>query len=271
MQEIFNKAYKGFIDAVDSFANSSAGNASIPKKVEVVKSEAISVPDYAYPCDNYINTVLENGLIRKTLRAIATKYYGHQIEEVTQNGSKLSERNYPCLFANYQDCCKTLNISNPPKVFITSRLTGINALSVEIEKEPIVMLSYMSVIGLNDLEQKFLLGHELGHIQFGHMLAHTVQGLLSDLNKRTELLGPIVTDLIDIPLNRMYRTSEFTADRAGFLCCKDMCTIRILFKRLEHDTPVNAFNQYKELSDAYPCISTRLGQLSKYSSQIKQL
>ena len=249
--------------AIDSFANSSAGEPVKPKRIEVAKPA--SIPDYAYPCDNYMDSVLENKLTRQTLRAIATKYYGQQIEEVTKNGSKLTEKNYPRLNANFQDCCMTLNVMNPPKVFVTSRLTGINALSVEIEKEPIVMLSYMSVIGLNDLEQKFLLGHELGHIQFGHMLAHTVQGFLNDLNKRVELLGPIVTDLVDVPLNRWYRTSEFTADRAGFLCCKDMSTIRTLFKRLEHENPVSAFNQYKELSDAYPRMSTRLAQLSKYA------
>ena len=266
MQEILNKAYKGFMGVVDSFANSSAGEPAKPKKQEVVKP--VSKPDYAYSCDNYIDSILENKLTRQTLRAIATKYYGHQIEEVTQNGSKLSERNYPRLFANFQDCCNTLNISNPPKVFVTSRLTGINALSVEIEKEPIVMLSFMSVVGLNDLEQKFLLGHELGHIQLGHMLAHTVQGLLNDLNQRVELLGPIVTDLIDVPLNRWYRTSEFTADRAGYLCCKNMNTIKNLFKRLEYDASFNAFNQYKELSDAYPRMSIRLGQLSNYSLMI---
>lgn len=269
MQEALNKAYKRFMVVVDSFANSSAGEPAKPKKPDVVKP--VPKPDYAYSCDNYIDSILENKLTRQTLRTIANKYYGHQIEEVIQNGSKLSERNYPRLLANYQDCCTTLNISNPPKVFVTSRLIGINALSVEIKKEPIVMLSYISVIGLNDLEQKFLLGHELGHIQFGHMLAHTVQGLLNDLNQRVELLGPIVTDLIDVPLNRWYRTSEFTADRAGYLCCKNMNTIRNLFKRLEYDAPVSAFNQYKELSDAYPRMSERLGQLSKYSSQIKQL
>ena len=263
MQEILNKAYKGFMGVVDSFANSSAGEPAKSKKIEAVKPA--SIPDYAYPCDNYIDSVLENKLTRQTLRAIATKYYGQQIEEVTQNGSELTEKNYPRLFANFQDCCKTLNVTNPPKVFVTSRLMGINALSVEIEKEPIIMLSYISVIGLNDLEQKFLLGHELGHIQFGHMLAHTVQGLLNDLNKRVELLGPIVTDLIDVPLNRWYRTSEFTADRAGFLCCNDMGTIRQLFSRLEQDVPVNAFEQFKEFSSAYPRIATRLARLLQYS------
>lgn len=252
------------MDAVDNFANSSAGKVSKQKDVEEAESSYVPVPDYAYPCDNYIETILDNKLTRQTLRAIANKYYGRQIGEITHNGTKLTENNYPHLFDNYIDCCISLNVINPPKVFITSCLSGINALSVEIDKEPIVMLSYMSVIGLNDLEQKFLLGHELGHIQFGHMIIHTVQGLLDDINKRVELLGPIVTDLIDVPLNLWYRTSEFTADRAGYLCCKDMNSIRNIFKRLEHDAPINAFNQYKELSNAYPRISKRLEELSLF-------
>ena len=76
MQEILNKAYKGFMGVVDRFANSSAGEPAKPKKIEVVKPTPI--PDYAYPCDNYIDSVLENKLTRQTLRAIATKYYGQQ-------------------------------------------------------------------------------------------------------------------------------------------------------------------------------------------------
>lgn len=252
------------MDAVEGLANSDAGDVKTQKLVDV--SNLDSIPNYAYPCDNYIDTILENKLTRHTLRAIATKYYGKQIKDIILNGSEVSAKNYPHLFANYQDCCKTLNIANPPKVFVTSCLSGVNALSVEVmDNEPIILLSFMSVAGLNDLEQKFLLGHELGHIQMGHMLAHTVQGLLQDFNSRVELLGPIVTDLIDVPLNRWYRTSEFTADRAGYLCCRDISTIRRLFNRLGDDAPVNAFEQFKELSDAYPLMATRMAQLLQYT------
>ena len=258
MRDVLNKAYKKLMDAVEGLANSDA--------IGIRTQKLVTIPNYAYPCDNYLDTILENKLIRNTLRAIATKYYGKQIEDIILNGSEVSAKNYPHLFVNYQDCCRTLSIANLPKVFVTSRLSGINALSVEVmDNEPIILLSFISVAGLNDLEQKFLLGHELGHIQMGHMLAHTVQGLLQDLNKRVELLGPIVTDLIDVPLNRWYRTSEFTADRAGYLCCKDINAIKQLFKRLEPDTPVNAFEQYKELSDAYPRLATRLAQLLQYT------
>lgn len=265
MQGVLEKAYNGFLGAIDGFANCSAGTAAPVKPAEEAKPDAASIPDYAYPCDNYINSVLDNTLVRKTLRTIATKYYGNQIEKIIQTASELTPLNYPNLYANYQHCCETLNVTNPPKVYITSCLSGINALSVEMNDTAVILLSYMSVIALNDMEQRFLLGHELGHIQLGHMVVHTVQGLLQDLNTRAELLGPIVTDLIDVPLNRWYRTSEFTADRAGYLCCGDMTVIHKLFGKLGQDAAVDAYNRLKELSDAYPCMGTRLEQLTQYS------
>lgn len=267
MQGILEKAYNGFLGAIDGFANCSSGTAPQPQQAKT--SLPVATPDYAYPCDNYIDSVLGNKLVRQTLRTIANKYYGQQLEDIVQDATELTSLNYPNLYANYHFCCTTLNVTNPPKVFATSRLSGINALSVEVEKESIILMSYMSVIGLNNPEQRFLLGHEMGHIQLGHMVAHTVQGLLQNLNTRAELLGPIVTDLIDVPLNRWYRTSEFTADRAGYLCCKDLKAIRQLFEKLDQDAPVNAFEQYQALSDAYPSMKERLDELTYYSRAIE--
>ena len=267
MQGILEKAYNGFLGAIDGFANCSSGTVTQPQQAKV--SKPVAAPDYAYPCDNYIDPVLGNKLVRQTLRTIANKYYGQQLEDIVQDATELTSLNYPNLYANYQFCCTTLDATNPPKVYITSGLSGINALSAEVEKESIILMSYMSVIGLNNKEQRFLLGHELGHILQGHMVVHTVQGLLQNLNTRAELMGPIVTDLIDVPLNRWYRTSEFTADRAGYLCCKDMKAIRQLFERLDQDAPVNAFEQYQALSDAYPSMKERMGELTLYSLTIE--
>lgn len=75
-----------------------------------------------------------------------------------------------------------MNIKKIPILYITSRLKGINALSVEMNKEQIILLSLPAVVMLGEAELRFLLGHELGHIQQGHLIAHTVQGLLEDLN-----------------------------------------------------------------------------------------
>lgn len=262
MQEVFNKAYKGFLDVVDSFANSSAGEVTTSTMVKT--DSTTERPTYAYPCDNYVDGILENKLTRQVLRTIVNKYYGKQLDDITNNDTKLTPNNFPTLWTNYEHCCSILDITNTPKVFVTTKLKGINALSVEIEKESVILLSYPSAIMLSNTEQRFLLGHELGHIQLGHLLAHTVQGLLADLNKRVELLGPIVNDVVDVPLNRWYRTSEFTADRAGYLCSEDIQSIKNLFSRIDTESPITALSQYKELSDAYPRIATRLEVLQEF-------
>lgn len=269
MQGVLDKAYNGFLGAIEDFANCAAGPITPAKQVEVVNPVAASTPDYAYPCDNYINTVLDNRLVRQTLRTIATKYYGGQLESIIQSASELTSQNYPNLYANYQHCCNTLIVANPPKVYITPCLSGINALSVEEDDTAVILLSYLSVIVLNDKEQRFLLGHELGHTQLGHMVVHTVQGLLQDLNTRAELLGPIVTDLIDAPLNRWYRTSEFTADRAGYLCCRDIELIERLFVRLGMIETPNAYHQYKEIGEDHPMLNTRFAHLQEYAKKLE--
>mgnify|MGYP002624503853 CR=1 FL=1 len=271
MKGILEKTYNGFMEAIDSFANCTTVLSVSVKPVEETKHSVVSIPDFAYPCDNYINSVMDSRLVRQTLRAIASKYYGNQIEEVIQTASEVTRQNYPNLYANYQHCCQTLSVTIPPKVFVTPILSGINALSVEVDDTAVILLSYMSVIALDEAEQRFLLGHELGHILQGHIVAHTVQGLLRDLNTLAELLGPIVTDLIDVPLNRWYRTSEFTADRAGYLCCGDISVVSHLFQRFADGTSTDAYGQYRMLSDAYPSVAIRLEVLTEYSLQKQNL
>ena len=78
------------------------------------------------------------------------------------------------------------------------------------------------------------------------------------------LLGPIVTDLINVPLNWWYHTSELTADRVGFLSCRDISTIQQLFSRLGIDAPVNTIEQLRRPSDPYPYRPTKLAQLLQY-------
>lgn len=269
MKDVANKAYKGLLAFVDSFANSTAGTAIERKTDDDIQPDspeeqaALAVPDYVFPSDNYIDPVFDSKLTRSTLRAFARKHYGSQLDQILQHDTKLTPTNYPSLHSNYRHCCQTLGITMPPELYITSSLAGINALSLEINGVPVVLVSFIAVALLSDLEQRFLLGHELGHIQQGHMLIHTVQGLLLDLNKRSEIMGSLLSGLIDVPLNRWYRNSEFTADRAGYLCCPDINVITALFSRITH-SPRTALSQYLELSEAHPHVSTRLEQLKDY-------
>lgn len=266
MKSLIDKTYKGFMDAVDNFANCST-ETPIKKRKKIMNNTSAEKPEYSYQCDNYIDVALSNPLVNKALCKIADKYYGCQIREIIKNDIILNEKNFPRLWANYQYCCRQLDIYDPT-IYITNKLTGINALSAQIDNKQLILISFNATIKLNDAEQRFILGHELGHIQCGHLVAHTIQGLLNDLNKRSEIFGEVLTELVDMPLFRWYRESEFTADRAGYLCCNDLSVVKILFNKIGNHIQSSPYRELKELSEAYPNLEQRLNELSNFSNHL---
>ena len=224
---------------------------------------------YAYPCDNYMDSILSNGLVRKTLQLFADKYCKEQIQKIKSTGQLVSKVNYPQFYDILQSCYKSLSVEEIPDVYITSQLKGINALSVGTDNAPIILISRKAVISLSDGELKFMIGHELGHILQKNLMCHTIKGLLDNLNSKSEILGPIVSDLIDVPLNQWYRCAEYTADRAGFICAKSITHIRSVFERLCNTTikETNQIARYFELSNIHPMYNNRINQLEQFILQ----
>ena len=224
---------------------------------------------YAYPCDNYMDSILSNGLVRKTLQLFVDKYCKEQIQNIKSTGQLVSKSNYPHFYDILQSCYKSLNIEYVPEVYVTNQLKGINALSVGTDNAPIILISRKAVISLTDGELKFMIGHELGHILQKNLMCHTIKGLLDNLNSKSEILGPIVSDLIDVPLNQWYRCAEYTSDRAGFICAKSITHIKSLFKRLCNTTikETNHIARLFELSNIHPMYNNRIKQLEQFILQ----
>lgn len=220
---------------------------------------------YAYPCDNYMDSILSNGLVRKTLQLFADKYCKEQIQKIKSTGQLVSKANYPRFYDILQSCYKSLNVEEIPEVYITNQLKGINALSVGSDSAPIILISRKAVISLFDGELKFMIGHELGHILQKNLMCHTIKGLLDNLNSKSEILGPIVSDLIDVPLNQWYRCAEYTADRAGYLCCRDCEQIYILFSKLFERESIVGHQSYIELFQQHPFIQSRLDNINEFA------
>ena len=267
----FSTAYSRLKDFADQFANSSAG---IPKTAQpndiVAETTTVedAVMDYAVKEENYIGDFLDNNLVRSCLKSIADKYYGSQIAVIKNEGMLLTNESYPMLYSTYAHCCHTLKIKNPPVVYITHRLRGINALSVEINNERMILLSRRVAISLTAKEQAFILGHELGHHQQGNLVGHTVNGLVNSLKDKSEIFGPIIQDAIEVPLKRWCRISEINADRAGLLCCKDIEAVKQLFMKIGMIESVTIYHQYKETSDDHPMLTTRLNELYDFATSI---
>ena len=173
---------------------------------------------YAYPCDNYMDLILSSGLVRKSLQVFADKYCKEQIQKIKSSGQLVSKANYPQFYDILQSCYKSLNIEEDPEVYVTNQLKGINTLSVRTDNAPIILISRKAMMSLSDGELKFMIGHELGHISQKNLMCHIIKGLLDNLNSKSEILAPIVSDLIDVSLNQWYRCAEYTADRAGLIC-----------------------------------------------------
>lgn len=227
--------------------------------------EATSLP-YSYPCNNYMDTILSNRLVRKTLQLFSDKYCKKQIQGIKSKGQLVSGSNYPRFYDILQSCYKSLNVETIPEVYIISQLKGINALSVGTDSAPIILISRKAVVGLPEGELKFIIGHELGHILQKNLMCHTIKGLLDNLNSKSEILGPVVSELIDIPLNQWYRCAEYTADRAGLICAENILYIKSLFTRLcnANIKETDQIVRYFELSNVHPLYNNRLNQLEQF-------
>ena len=245
----FSTAYSRLKDFADQFANPSAG---IPKtaqpndKVAETTTVEDAVMDYAVKEENYIGDFLDNKLVRTCLKSIADKYYGSQIAVIRNEGMLLTNESYPMLYSTYAHCCHTLKIKN----------------------ERMRRLSRRVAISLATREQAFILGHELGHHQQGNLVGHTVNGLVNSLKDKSEIFGPMIQDAIEVPLKRWCRRSEYNADRAGLLCCKDIEVVKQLFLKIGMIESVTVYHQYKETSDDHPMLTTRLKELNDYATSI---
>lgn len=272
MPDILNNATKKFWEALDSFANSTVGSNKVqvrPKQKQLASKPSINPLWYAEFNDDYLSVVLNNVVTRKCLKAVADKYYASQVDEIVRLSTPLTEQSYPSLHIIYVYCCKTLNITSVPLVYITNRLRGVNALSIETKGRKIILLGRRTVMLLTESELSFVLGHELGHHQQGNLVCHTVNGLMNNVVNFSEILGPILLDTIEVPLKRWCKQSEHNADRAGYLCCMNVETIKSLFLKLGMIETPSAYHHYKETGDDHPMLSTRFRRLKQYAQQIK--
>lgn len=219
---------------------------------------------YAYPCDNYMDSILSNGLVRKTLQLFADNYCKEQIQNIKSTGRLVCKGSYPYFYDILQSCYKSLNVEEIPEVYITNQLKGINALSVGTDKAPIILISRKSIVSLSDGELKFMVGHELGHILQKNLMCHTIKGLLDNLNSKSDILGPMVSDLIEVPLNQWYRCAEYTADRAGYICCGDIAEVESIFQKITEPKLITNYSNYMQLYKSHPFLKNRIDVLREY-------
>lgn len=146
---------------------------------------------------------------------------------------RVTHSSLPWLHDCFAEACATLDIKEPPELFVTEG--GINAYTTGV-RVPMVVVQTGAVNLMDRQEMLYVLGHELGHVLAGHvkygMLANWIVGAASAASVLTFGLSGIVADATILSaLYAWMRRSEFTADRAGLLVCQDReAVLRALMK-----------------------------------------
>ena len=199
---------------------------------------------YEHPFDRKALNALEKTPGLTVAGKYITKQTIERIYTVQYTGSNLKviEKNYPDIYEYLDYACKILDLDRKPELYIQWGY-GINAFTVGAEN-PIVVLNSGLIDLCDDDEKMFIIGHELGHIKSNHMLYHMMAQVINYVIDAIPG-GNLVAAPLKYALLYWDRMSEFTADRAGLLCCQNKdAAVRAFIKMA--GLPINQFDKMDE-------------------------
>lgn len=259
------------MSAIDGYTKLLAKANQIVKTVseaEFLQKKEALLP-YAYPCDNYVTNILYNKKVADWLKKLVDNYYKEQNITSQTLGYRVNKTDYPNFTAIFEECVDILKVSSKPQLMISNRLRGINALTLNIENTSYILISPQTTVSLTPEETKFLLGHEIGHILQGNLVCHAASGILRTIKNKYEVLGDALANVVEVPLKEWCRTNEYTADRAGYLCCKNIDSVYSLFSRMGNDSTRTIYSNYMEIYRDHPYIKDRIDRINEFKDSIK--
>lgn len=175
---------------------------------------------YEHPLDRAALEKLESIPFLTTACKWVTSNFIERVYNIQYTGSnlKVSKDNYPKIYECLVEACRILDLQEVPELYITWGY-DINARTIGAEN-PIIVLNSGLIDLCDDDEILFIIGHEVGHIKSQHMLYHL---MVQVLNWGIDAIpgGSFVASGLQFAIYYWNRMSEFTADRAGLMCCQN--------------------------------------------------
>jgi Zn-dependent protease with chaperone function len=167
------------------------------------------------------------------------------------NAVRVSEKQFPRVHGLYTGVLETLDAPERYPLFI-SQTPIVNAGAYGMQ-HPFIVLNSGALRLLDEEEQVFLLGHELGHILSGHVLYRTMLVILLQLANVGYPIVGLAARAVLVGLLEWYRKSELSSDRAGLLACQDpTVALRTSMKLAGGGQPhENDLNEFLAQADEY--------------------
>jgi len=142
--------------------------------------------------------------------------------ENTADNVRVTDKMFPRLHRYLQWGCKILGVEEP-EMYVNMEPVP-NAYTYG-HTRPFIVLTSGLVDMLDEQERMFVIGHELGHIKFGHVLytvlAENIRVVIDLIGRATLGVGSLLGTGLALPLLDWYRKAELSADRAALLCVQD--------------------------------------------------
>ena len=190
---------------------------------------------------------------------------GLLIARLKSESVKIDGEQYPELYTTFTEVCSRLAVKQVPDLYILQAGGVLNAFATRHSGRHFVVIysSFLEAAGPASSQIRFLIGHELGHIERNHLLKHLL--LLPSL------VVPLITEAY-------HRACEATCDRYGCFAANDLegATRGLLILAAGRDAATHLdpghfaqqhfkergfFISWHELVSKYPTLSQRISNL----------
>ncbi len=198
---------------------------------------------YEHPFDRAALQKLESIPFLTKACEWVTSNFIERVYTVQYTGSnlKVTRENYPKIYHYLEYACKILDLKEVPELYIEWDY-NINACTIGAE-HPIIILNSGLIDLCDDEEIMFIIGHEIGHIKSYHMLYHMMAQVINVVIDSIPG-GSLFAGGLQYALYYWNRMSEFTADRAGLLCCQNPEAMTRAFIKMA-GLPIKEFDNIK--------------------------
>lgn len=236
-------------------------------------------PDYAFSADVAMLRAFER-MRPVELAAASVVRASAQLMDAQQLGTMLrvTDKQIPHLHHIAKGCADTLGIALP-KLYVANSPV-INAYTFGTNQDAFIVVHAELVDQFDDDELRFVIGHEMGHIQNRHVVYGTV---LRVLKTSAAIFLRWIIAPAEIALATWSRRAEITCDRAGLLCSRDLrsatrsflklaCGSQKLYDQIDLDVYLQQFEdargnlgRYQEAFATHPYLPKRIHALKVFA------
>lgn len=236
-------------------------------------------PRYAYSADvtmmrsfQYLRPVelAVSAVVRTNYALLKGQLLGHAV--------KVGPAQFPSIYRIAERCAGKLGVA-VPQVYVANSPV-MNAYTYGTDDDSFIVVHAKLIDDFTDEELKFVIGHEMGHVQNKHVVYGTALRLLK---ANLTMFLRILTPPLEGALLAWSRRAEITCDRAGLLCCRDLdaatrafmkmaCGSTKLYHELDADEYLlqleagqRGVGRYQELLASHPYLPKRIQALRLFA------